>query len=159
METGTWGPGLTPVQIVGLAALSAVLFVAFAAGTGLAWQGRQVRRALTDAGETLVLGPRGALCWQRGDRPSLQALVVAVLTERRLIFRSVLGGKAVDLPLSRLRSAAETHLETGERRSGGIYLALQPAEGEEIRLMLPDSARWLAEVTARIKPEQGSFPH
>lgn len=97
----------------------------------------------TSAHERFLVSPQNAgysggprrFGWARGS-------VVLALTDRRVIFRSLLGGP-VEIELADIASVSEAAWYRGMYKAGRRHIVLQLKEGAKVAFMVRDARPWL----------------
>ena len=101
---------------------------------------------LAATGERATRGPESAV--YRGATtgyPMVKGNGVVVLTDRRLIFRKLVGA-GLEVPLDRVVGVREDKWFLGGYRSGRMHLILQTKDGAEVGFIFADHPAWMAAV-------------
>jgi hypothetical protein len=145
---------MTPTQIVllvgGILAAQLLFWIPFAI-----WLRRKsarltaaLRDELSAAGEHATRGPEPAV--YRGATagyPLVNGNGVAVLTDRRLVFRKLIGA-GLEVPLERVVGVREDKWFLVGYRNGQMHLILRTSDGNEVGFMFADHPGWMTTVRA-----------
>ena len=149
---------MTPTQIVllvvGILALQLLFWIPF--GIWMNRKSKRLRAALQDeiaaSGERAIRGPESALyCGATSVYPMVKGNGVAALTDRRLIFRKLIGA-GVEVPLDRVVGVREDKWFLSGYRNGRMHLILRTRDGAEagaeVGFMFADHPGWMTTVRA-----------
>ena len=133
--------------VVGILAVQALIWIPII--IALKRKSARLHASLRDelaAGERAARGPESAV--YRGATagfPMVKGNGVAVLTDRRLIFRKLVGA-GLEVPLDRVAGVREDTWFLGGYRNGRMHLILRMQDGNEVGFMFADHPGWMASV-------------
>ena len=145
---------MTPLQIVllvvGIFALQALIWIPI-----IVWFKRKsarIRAELADelarSGERVDRGPESALYGgATAVYPTVGGNGVIVLTERRLVFRRLVGA-AVEVPVAEIEGLRADKWFRSAYRGSSPWLIVRTRGGAEVGFKVADHAAWAAAVTA-----------
>jgi hypothetical protein len=130
--------------------LLSALLIAAILGVAVAVLLSRQRAPLTQAGETLVLGPQyGGFFKNVRGVISFKTMAMFALTDLRVVIRPLLV-RDIEIPLSCIIEVTENVWSHGNYRGGQNFLILRLKDGGETAFMVKDPDRWREEITARL---------
>jgi len=146
-QTGISAIAFVVLLVVGILVVQALIWIPIV--VALKRKSARLHASLRDelaGGELATRGPESAV--YRGATagfPMVNGNGVAMLTDRRLIFRKLVGA-GLEVPLDRVAGVREDKWFLGSYRSGRMHLILKMRDGNEVGFMFADHPGWMASV-------------
>lgn len=151
---------MTPTQIILLIAailvLEALIWIPV-----LAWLRRKsslLAESLKDSvalsGDRFIIEPEGALYrGGTGTYSRVKGNGVIALTDRRLIFKKLVGGD-IEIPLGSVEKVSESKWFLRSYRSGRLHLILHLRDGSEVGFIIKNHDAWMRALESAV-PQDG----
>lgn len=103
----------------------------------------EVRLHVTSTGESITKGPdHGSYESGSGEFSAVSGAGVLVLTEKRLLFRKIIGAD-VEIPIERIKAVREEKTFRGSYRGGKLFLVIDTKNDDEVGFVVADHPSWL----------------
>lgn len=143
-------PVFVILLVLALAAVNGVIWIPI-----ILWVGKKRAAALgrlaqetSDSGERTVRGPERALYrGGTGNYSSVSGNGILLLTDRRLVFVKVTGGR-VEVDRSLIGSVREAKVFLGSARGGRTHVVITTSVGSEIGFIVGDPQAWIGVLNA-----------
>jgi hypothetical protein len=111
----------------------------------------ELQAELAASGEVVVRGPSlGLYRGGSGKWPKVKGNGVMVLTERRVIFRKLIGA-AIEVPSDQVTGVRDDKWFLRAWTGGRLHLILELEGGDEVGYFVADHPGWMATVRERVK--------
>ncbi len=102
-----------------------------------------VQEELSGAGENVLRGPEAASYrGASGGHPKVKGNGVIALSDKRLVFRFLVGGRPIDVATAEITGIRYDKWFVGAYRGGQLHLIVELADGKELGFFVDDEDAW-----------------